>query len=78
MYKLEYSENQGNFHFAEVKTQKQLHESWTTICNKISLQQCLEFTQLMDEKYPVQIINDKQCYVSIDTIKKEFENFLLS
>lgn len=78
MYRLEYSENQGNFHYAEVETQKQLHESWGIICNKISLQQCWEFTELMDKKYPVQRINNKDCYVSLDTVKKEFENFLLS
>ena len=81
MIRLEYNEYQGGFHFnSGLREPNSL--GWATICNSISRKQCVEFTDLILEKYPAINFENKSensaDYPSLTLIKQEFIDFLLT
>ncbi len=81
MIRLEYSEEQGCFHF-KYKFHEPKIFGWIVICNKISYNQALEFANLILEKYPKISLENKSDnqddYPPVYVIKQEFVNFLLT
>lgn len=77
-YILEYSEEQGRFHFNSGIVPQGTF-GWATLCKTLSYSQCLEFVRLMEDKYPaVHFESDSENYPSIELIKQDFINFLLT
>lgn len=74
-YRLEYCENQGLFHFADIDIITDPPCSWVVICNKISFNQCMAFTEFIDLKYPIRYVN---CFTPLKIVQLEFINFLNS
>lgn len=73
MYRLEYNQNQGLFHFEDVEKNNKNTNGWYCVCDKISQNQCIEFTDKIEEKY-----NGDKNFPSVETIKAEFVEFLLN
>jgi len=73
MYRLEYNENQGNFHFAffDAPTEH-IHHHWVTICKKLKVEQCEEFVEYFDEELGY----GKGEKHSLEIVKREFEKWL--
>lgn len=77
-FRLEYSERQGYFHYENPDKNNKNTNGYFCVCDKITNEQCNEFTHKMFKKYPnINTGNDKEC-PSIEIIKKEFESFLLT
>lgn len=79
--RLEYNEYQGCFHFNYGYMPPNTN-NWMTICDNLSYQQCVEFTELIIKKYPSinpfnHSINIAEC-PSLELIKQEFADFLLT
>ena len=72
-YRLEYNQKQGLFHFEDIEKNNKKTNGWVCICDTISQNQCIEFTDIIDEKYS----SDKD-YPTTETIKAEFVKFLQS
>lgn len=70
-FRLEYNEKQGRFHFHLDDGLDENTFGWVTLCKYISDKQAMEFTAIMREKYP-------STQPSLESVKIEFENFLLS
>ncbi len=75
-YRLEYSEKKGLFHYGDIEIKITNGLDYHSICDKLSYHQCNEFTERMYNKYPNMGEDEKN--PSIENIKKEFEEFLLS
>jgi hypothetical protein len=75
MYRLEYNETDGNFHFAysDAPTEH-IHKNWVTICSKLKVEQCQEFTEYFDEELGY----GKGEKHSLEIVKREFENWLVN
>ncbi|MBA2611175.1 MAG: hypothetical protein H0U95_04335 [Bacteroidetes bacterium] len=81
MIRLEYNEYQGAFHF-NYGLREPNKFAWMTICSSLSYNQSVEFAELILEKYPAinfetKSLNSKD-YPSLELIKQEFVNFLLT
>ncbi|MBA3704578.1 MAG: hypothetical protein H0W84_01345 [Bacteroidetes bacterium] len=74
--RLEYNEYQGRFHLNKGGIEPNTNY-WFTICNNLSYEQCMEFSELMTEKYDLMGQN-KNDYPSFELIQSEFVKFLLS
>ncbi len=80
-YRLEYSEQQGRFHFNSGSVSANTN-GWQTLCDVLSYEQCCEFAELIIDKYPsTNPCNELQntgIYPKFEVIQKEFVEFLLS
>jgi hypothetical protein len=74
-YRLEYSEKQGFFHYAQDNLP--VNTSYRTICNNISYNQCNEFTQNIFKKYP-NVNTGEGDAPPFHVIYDEFRQFLYS
>ena len=81
MIRLEYSEEQGCFHFKYNLYEPEI-VGWKVICNEISYIQALEFATIILNKYPEMSFENKSnnhaIYPTADIIKHEFVNFPLT
>lgn len=77
MYILEYSEQQGQFHFNNGSMWPETF-GWETVCRNLSYDQCLEFAELMRQKYSLIGGKTQSENPSFELIKQEFVNFLLT
>lgn len=72
-YRLEYNEQEGFFHFEDIKANNENTNGYKTICKKISVEQCIEFTDLIYNKY----LDDNKSPTYI-TVLQDFVDFLRS
>jgi|ERR1035437_3649110 hypothetical protein len=79
--KIEYSEEYGSLIFEDGK-HKNTNFKWHTICDVISHKQAMEFSGIILDKYPCADIYDdnrhKHPHPTVEQVKKDFEEFLLS
>jgi hypothetical protein len=66
-YKLEYHDKSNCFNYESID--KKDSYGWKTVCSKLSLEQCEEFTESMYSKYPEEL-------PSYRIILNEFKEFL--
>lgn len=78
-YRLEYNERQGGFHYNNGGQEPETF-GWVTICASLSHENCDDFVNKMNEKYPATnwTYENRKDYPSAETIKKEFRDFLLT
>ncbi len=50
--RLEYNQKQGLFHFENVDKDNKNTNGWETICDKISVDQAMEFVEDIDKEIP--------------------------
>ena len=50
--RLEYNQKQGLFHFENVDKENKNTNGWETICDKMSVDQAMEFVEDIDKEIP--------------------------
>ena len=71
--RLEYNQKQGLFHFENVDQDNKNTNGWETICDKISVDQAMEFVEDIDKEIPT--LGD-DIKIPFKTMVKNFEIFL--
>ena len=71
--RLEYNQKQGLFHFENVDKENKNTNGWETICDKMSVDQAMEFVEDIDKEIPT--LGD-DIKIPFKTMVKNFEIFL--
>ena len=73
LVRLEYNQKQGLFHFEDVDKENKNTNGWKTICEKMSVDQAMEFVEDIDNEIPT--LGD-DIKIPFKTMVKNFEIFL--
>jgi hypothetical protein len=73
IFRLEYNQNNGFFHFEDILKKNEDTNGYKTICNNLSCENCKDFIEFVNNKYNIEVE-----LPTFEIILLEFEEFLKS